>query len=94
MLRYASLSDWLLLYSLAKNMERSVFSEFILHLHTELFQESKKKKGKKDKEEESRKEDDDDDDDSSEVKGVGFKKLRDDWLAKEEQQWPDSDYEY
>ncbi|KAK8380262.1 hypothetical protein O3P69_016703 [Scylla paramamosain] len=35
-LRGASLSDWLLLYSLGKNMERSVFSEFIIFLHHEL----------------------------------------------------------
>ncbi|XP_045116946.1 innexin inx2-like [Portunus trituberculatus] len=35
-LRGASLSDWLLLYSLGKNMERSVFTEFILFLHSEM----------------------------------------------------------
>ena len=35
-LRGASFSDWLLLYSLGKNMERSVFTEFILFLHHEL----------------------------------------------------------
>lgn len=35
-MRSASLSDWFLLYNLAKNMERSVFSEFIKHLADDL----------------------------------------------------------
>ncbi|KAG0694865.1 Innexin inx2 [Chionoecetes opilio] len=42
-LRRTTLSDWLLLYSLAKNMERSMFSEFLLFLHGEMQQETQDK---------------------------------------------------
>ncbi|KAK3854890.1 hypothetical protein Pcinc_038670 [Petrolisthes cinctipes] len=35
-MRMASLSDWFLLYNLAKNMEKTVFSEFIQHLAEDL----------------------------------------------------------